>query len=91
MAPPTAGIEADIRNLMMIHEPDPVFRWMLSNAQVKRINDMPKIVRNSTKFKIDAVIALIMAYGQFLTEKLQPKKTSVYSTRGIIVVGKNSR
>lgn len=87
MAAPTAGIEADIRNRKITHEPDPVFRWMLSNSQIKRVNDMPKIVRNSNKFKIDAVIAMIMAYGQFMTDTATaPVKKSVYETRGIITI-----
>lgn len=86
MAAPTASVEADIKNGSIIHEADPLFRWMLSNAQIKRVNDMPKIIRNSKKFKIDAVIALIMAYGQYMTDAATvtaPKK-SIYETRGII-------
>lgn len=88
MAAPTASVEADIKNGAIIHEADPVFRWMLSNAQIKRVNDMPKIIRNSAKFKIDAVIALIMAYGQYMTDAatIAAPKVSIYETRGIIKI-----
>ena len=88
MAAPTASVEADIKNGAIIHEADPVFRWMLSNAQIKRVNDMPKIIRNSAKFKIDAVIALIMAYGQYMTDAatIAAPKVSIYESRGIIKI-----
>ena len=49
---------------------------------------MPKIIRNSAKFKIDAVIALIMAYGQYMTDAatIAAPKVSIYESRGIIKI-----
>ena len=84
-AAPTAGFEADLKAKKIIHDSNPCTRWMVSNCVIKNVNDMKKIVRNSTKYKIDTVIAMVMAYGQMLTDTAVPEPAkSVYETRGII-------
>jgi phage terminase large subunit-like protein len=84
-AAPTAWIETEIKSKNLIHEKNPATRWMVSNCVIKNVNDMKKIVRDSKKYKIDTVIAMVMTYGQMLTDTAVPEaEPSVYEKRGII-------
>jgi phage terminase large subunit-like protein len=49
---------------------------------------MQKVVRDSSKYKIDSVIAALQAYGQMLTDTAVPDEPeSPYTDRGIVVFG----
>ena len=67
-AAPVSALEAEINAGNIYHDGNPVTRWMLSNCLIKNINDMKKIVRDSRKYKIDTIIALVQAYGQYMTD-----------------------
>jgi phage terminase large subunit-like protein len=84
-AAPTSDIEAQINAGNIIHSGNPVTRWMLSNCLIKNVNDMKKLVRDSRKYKIDSIIAMVQAYGQYMTDTAQDEEQpSPYMDRGII-------
>jgi len=84
-AAPTSEIEAQINAGNIIHSGNPVTRWMLTNCLIKNVNDMKKLVRDSRKYKIDSIIAMVQAYGQYMTDTAQDEEQpSPYMDRGII-------
>ena len=69
------------------HYDNPVLRWMMGNVAIYRDpNDNIKVVKHKSTDAVDGVVALIMAIGEYLTDKMQPKKESVYKHRGVITL-----
>jgi phage terminase large subunit-like protein len=85
LSPPTKEIERLVVSGKLIHPNNPVLSWCASNVVVELdpAGNIKPSRRKSTE-KIDGVVALAMAIGCMLT---QPAKlTSVYETRGLIVL-----
>jgi len=83
MSGPTKEFEAMVLSRRIVHNDNPVLRWMASNAAIDmdaagNIKPSKKLARE----KIDGIVAAIMAMGLHLT--LQPDRPSVYEDRGII-------
>ena len=69
------------------HFGNPVLRWMMSNVAIYRDpNDNIKVVKHKSPDKVDGVVALIMAVGEWVTFKMKGDGKSIYETRGIISV-----
>jgi phage terminase large subunit-like protein len=70
----------------LMHDEDPVLRWMTSNAViVKDGNENIKIVKDKCADRVDGVVAGCMAIGRLLLEPAPP--VSVYETKRLVVVG----
>ena len=65
------ALEAAIIGGQIVHERDPVLRWMLSNV-VCHVNAKDEIYprKDRPEQKIDGAVALIMAYGRALSDDL---------------------
>lgn len=85
MSEPTKELDALIVSGKLIHNGNPVLRWMASNTAVYTDpNDNIRPVKDRSSEKIDGIIAAIMALGLSLVEP-EPKK-SVYEERGILTL-----
>jgi phage terminase large subunit-like protein len=63
MSHPTKDVERCLMNRRVQHGMNPIFLWMMSNAEVKvNENQDVKIVRRNAHKKVDGVIAWIMAH-----------------------------
>jgi len=85
MAEPTKKFLTLIEKGSLLHNGNPVLRWMASNAAGRRDEqDNIKIVkcdRQKNRLKVDGIIALIMALGLWIS---QPVDTgSIYEKRGL--------
>jgi phage terminase large subunit-like protein len=70
----------------LMHNEDPVLRWMVSNAVVvKDGNENIKIVKDKCADRVDGVVAACMSIGRLLLEP--PPPVSVYENRRLVVVG----
>ena len=71
MSEPMKALEAAIIGGKIVHERDPVLRWMLSNV-VCHVNAKDEIYprKDRPEQKIDGAVALIMAYGRALSDDL---------------------
>jgi len=68
-----------------VHGGNPVMRWMCSNVMV--VQDAAaniKISREKSKEKVDGMVALVMAFGEYMTG-FEPS-VSAYETRGILSI-----
>jgi phage terminase large subunit-like protein len=83
MSAPTKELEKLIYQKRIIHTGNPVMRWQMSNVLILRdANDNYKINKEKSKEKVDGAVALVMAYGDYLTSS--PGGPSVYEERGIL-------
>jgi len=71
MSEPMKALEAAIIGGQIVHERDPVLRWMLGNV-VCHVNAKDEIYprKDRPEQKIDGAVALIMAYGRALSDDL---------------------
>ena len=85
MSEPAKQLEGIVKSGLLNHENNPVARWMAMNAMVKTDpagNIKPD--KESSKNKIDGIVALTMAIGRYI---VTPDDTgSVYEERGFIVL-----
>lgn len=88
MSPPIKEIERLVISGKLKHEGSPVMRWMVSNAKVKENQgEEVRIIRDSKKTKIDAVIAMIMSIGDLMSDETkEAAKTQIYKDRDILFV-----
>ena len=88
MSSPTKKLEAIILAIQIIHNNNPVLRWMAENLTVSTDpagNVKPD--KEKSNEKIDGMVMLIMALGLWITK---PQKTaSVYETRGVLIYENN--
>jgi phage terminase large subunit-like protein len=85
MSEPTKELSALVVDEKLIHNGNPVLRWMASNTAVYRDpNDNVRPVKEKSSEKIDGIIAAIIAMGIMLIEP--EKKESVYEIRGLLVI-----
>lgn len=85
MSAPTKELEAQIYGGNLVHGGNPVMRWMCSNVMV--VQDAAaniKISREKSKEKVDGMVALVMAFGEYMTG-FEPS-VSAYETRGILSI-----
>lgn len=85
MSEPTKHLERVVKGKTLVHDGDPVTRWMCSNVEIS-IDPAGniKIDKGKSQNKVDGMVALVMA----LAEATRPVEntTSVYETRGIIEI-----
>lgn len=83
MSAPTSELEKLILAENIIHNQNPVLRWMASNTVVQQ-DAAGNIKPNKEKSpeKIDGIVMTIMALGRAIT--LPPEEISVYETRGFL-------
>lgn len=80
MSQPAKEIYALAMKKMLIHDANPVLRWMISNVEI--LTDPAgniKLAKNKSREKIDGVVALVMAYGVY--SMMATKETSTPSVR----------
>lgn len=70
MNTPTKGIQKLILSTKLNHGGNPVLRWQFGNVHITRnpAGDI-KIDKSKSSDKVDGVVALVMAYGEYLTAK----------------------
>jgi phage terminase large subunit-like protein len=84
MNAPSKELEKLIISQKILHNDDPVLKWMISNVVAETDaadNVKPSKARSSEK--IDGVVAMVMALGVAITKGTDDKK-SVYEERGIL-------
>lgn len=85
LSSPTKEFEKLVISGKMIHNENPVLRWMASNVSVEidaAGNIKPSKKKSSEK--IDGILAGIMALGQAITQEVVGE--SIYETRGLLVL-----
>lgn len=94
MGPATADVERLILDDKVAHDGNPITAWMMSNVQIvydRTGNPLPTKSDGGTgqlgkvRYKIDGVIAMIMAVYSAATDPDKPRP-SVYETRGVRIV-----
>ena len=82
MSAPTKELEGMIYNSQVNHQGNPVLRWMCSNVMI--VQDAAgnvKISKDKSKEKVDGMVALVMATGEWMTKF--DGDTSVYDEGGV--------
>ncbi|MCI6564528.1 terminase TerL endonuclease subunit, partial [Campylobacter sp.] len=80
MSQPAKEIYALAMKKLLIHDANPVLRWMISNVEILTDPaDNIKLAKNKSREKIDGVVALVMAYGVY--SMMATKETSTPSVR----------
>jgi len=83
MSAPTKELEKRVLAKKLIHNGNPVMRWMASNTVVEQdAAGNVKPTKAKSAEKIDGVIMLVMAMGRLITQP--PEKVSVYESRGML-------
>lgn len=73
MNTPTKEIENLVLSLKINHGGNPVSRWMVSNVAIKKDPaGNIKIDKEKASEKVDGIVALVMAYGEYLTAQAAP-------------------
>jgi phage terminase large subunit-like protein len=86
MSAPTKEVEKLIYQEKIVHTGNPVMRWQVSNVMIQRdANDNYKINKKKSTEKVDGAVALVMAYGDYLTNNGKGG-ASIYESRGIITI-----
>jgi phage terminase large subunit-like protein len=85
MTQPIREMEILVKKKLLHHGGNAMLRWMVSNIQTKYDEAMNvKFVKNKSGDKIDGVVALAMAIGEYLTSaNADANGSSVYETTGI--------
>ena len=84
MADPSKQLESLILSKQILHNGNPVLKWMISNAVMEEDaagNIKPSKKKSSEK--IDGVVSLIMSLGSYMTEG---DVSSVYNERGLLIL-----
>ena len=81
MSPASKEVERRIKAKMIIHDGNPLLRWMVGNTMV-RVDPSGNIKPDKEKStqRIDGTVAMVMAVGRAV---LETNRRSVYETRGI--------
>ena len=83
MSEPTKELDVLVAEKRLIHNGNPILRWMAGNTAVYMDpNENIRPVKNKSSEKIDGIVALVMALGMALVEKRQ----SVYEERSILTL-----
>jgi phage terminase large subunit-like protein len=83
LSAPSKEFEKLVISGKMIHNNNPVMRWMASNvsAEIDAAGNIKPSKKKSSE-KIDGILAGIMALGQAITQ--EPVRESIYETRGLL-------
>lgn len=84
MSPPMREMEAAITGKRFNHDADPLLTWMASNVTAKadaKENIYPRKERN--EYKIDGIVATLMAIGRILNRAVEMPKESIYDTSDV--------
>ena len=85
MSEPTKELSALVNSGKLVHNNNPVLKWMASNVAVYTDpNENVRPVKDKSSEKIDGIVAAVMGLGLALIEA--PPEISVYETRGIRTV-----
>lgn len=86
MSEPTKELDALVVSGKLIHNGNPVLRWMASNtAVITDPNENIRPAKDKSSEKIDGIVATVMALGLSLVEPAV--KESVYESRGVLDLG----
>jgi len=84
MSAPTKELEKLIIGKQIIHNNNPAMNWMLSNVAIQ---EDPagniKIAKNKSREKVDGMVALVMALGEYMTGD---EVNSIYDNRGLLIL-----
>ena len=85
MSAPTKELEKLVLKKRLNHFGNPVLRWQMQNVSL-RIDPAEniKVDKARSSEKVDGIVALIMALGEFLTDESPGE--SIYNDRGLIVI-----
>lgn len=84
---PTKELDKLVATKRINHRANPVLRWMLSNVAIFRdANDNIKVTKKNSQDKVDGIVALIMAIGEWVQFQMEGNQESVYETRGVITI-----
>lgn len=88
MTAPTSGFETLVASSGIRHNRNPVLEWQVGNALVVHgESDTVKISKEKSNGKVDAVVASVMAYGEYLEHEAQSAKkkpkASKYQQEGV--------
>jgi phage terminase large subunit-like protein len=82
MNAPTKELEKMVVGEQLQHGGNPVLRWMCGNIEIKRDPaGNIKIDKGKSSEKVDGMVAMVMAIGEWLTCK--EGGPSIYETQGI--------
>ena len=70
MSAPTKELEIKIRTKKLKHDANAVLRWSMANVSLRRdpAGNM-KVDKDKSSEKVDPVVALVMAIGEYLTDQ----------------------
>ena len=81
MSGPSKEFEKMAMSGMLDHLDDPVLRWMLGNVQIYQdINENIKPDKKRSRNKIDGIVALIIAIGEYLSVTYGKEDKQIYKT-----------
>ena len=85
MSAPTKELEKLVLKKRLNHFGNPILRWQMQNVSL-RIDPAEniKVDKARSSEKVDGIVALIMALGEFLTDESPGE--SIYNDRGLIVI-----
>ena len=84
MAAPSKQLESLILSKQIIHDGNPVLKWMIANTVMEEdAAGNIKASKKKSSEKIDGVVSLIMALGSYMTEG---DISSVYNDRGLLML-----
>ena len=84
---PTKTIDSKLYGGELQHDGNPVMSWMIGNVEISQDSSGNiKPDKKRSEEKIDGVVGLAMAIGEWLTDKAQPQEQSVYNNRGFIEI-----
>ena len=84
LSAPSKQVESLILSKKIIHDGNPVLKWMISNTVMEEdaAGNIKPSKKKSTE-KIDGVVSLIMSVGSYMTEG---NISSVYNDRGLLML-----
>ena len=87
MSAPSKEFEKMVMSGAFDHGDDPVLRWMLGNVQLYRdINENIKPDKKRSRNKIDGIVALIIAIGEWMSVMYGKEDTEIYKDRELRMV-----
>ena len=83
MSAPTKELERLVGLGLVRHNADPVLAWMNGNVWIYRdSNDNIKIDKAKARNKVDGMVALVMAIGEYMGQ--EKEEDNIYDSRGLL-------
>lgn len=87
MSAPTKELLALIKDKKIAHGGHPALRWMVRHMSVRRDgNGNPVPSKKTATYRIDGVVALIMALGRAMSQMEKPEEVSVLEERDVLIL-----